>query len=336
VTGRIALRPLDDPGWWDGFVAGHADGTPFHLTGFLLPYARLFSLKPVLAQALLDDEPVGVVPLLVRRWGPVALVNHGLAFPYLDPLLPDGMSVADVLPAIRRHLRPWPVARYTVRSVRDQVVANGRGWRSLPGFPSAVLPVEASAQGDVTASFDKNQRKILRRAERDGVVTGPATRDEIAEHMTPWATLPYLRQGRAPGWPAGAHLALYDALAPSGVAEARAVRRNGEVLALIINLRLNGRLIHWEMGLSEAGRQIGASTLMAADGLRRARETGCTVFDLLGCPTPGIATFKRSLGAELQPRGVAQWTSSAIPTMPWAQQTIRRAVRALTPDHRQA
>jgi hypothetical protein len=329
VAGRIALRPLDDPAWWDAHVAGHPDGTAFHLTGFLLTYARLFDLRPELAVVELDDEPVGVVPLLVRRWGPAALVNHGLGFPYLGPLLPDGMSVADVLPAIRRHLRPWPVARYTVRSVREQVPVHGPGWSSFPGLDSAVLTIPDPAVGDVTASFDRTQRRFLRRAERDGIVIGPATRDEIAEHMTAWANAPFLRQGRAPGWPDGAHLAVHDALTPSGVVDARAVRQGDTVVAMTLNLRLGERLIGWEMGVSDAGRRLGGSTLLAADGLRRGAGMGCTVFDLLTCPTPGIAAFKRSLGADLQPRGVAQWTSPAVRTMPWAQQAARRAMRTL-------
>jgi hypothetical protein len=64
----------------------------------------------------------------------------------------------------------------------------------------------------------------------NGLTAGEATRQEIAECMTPWANKPLLRQGEPPRWPAGAHLAFYDRLAPTGVCTTTAVRRDGTLL----------------------------------------------------------------------------------------------------------
>jgi hypothetical protein len=72
------------------------------------------------------------------------------------------------------------------------------------------------------------------------------------------------------------------------------------------------RMVGWEMGLSDEGRAGGAAAVLATAVMRQARDAGADELDLLGAPTPGIADFKRSLGAELRPRGAALWSSPSL------------------------
>jgi hypothetical protein len=73
------------------------------------------------------------------------------------------------------------------------------------------------------------------------------------------------------------------------------------------------RLIGWDLGISEEGRAVGASPLLITAVMRCARDLGAAEFDMLGLPTPGIAHYKRSLGAEIRPSGAAHWSPPWLP-----------------------
>lgn len=307
--GPVTLRPASDLRSWDDRVSGHPDGTPFHLSSFLITAAGLLGLEIDLAVAERDDEVVGVVPLLTRRIGPFALVNHRLPFPYLGPLLSAGCSLDDVVVAVRRGLRPRRLVSFGAQAVRPFPRPRRRGWEVAAGRTTLVLPTGDKDDDELLAMISKSQRGTLRRAERAGLTAGTATRQEVAQHLGPWAALPFLRLGRAPRWPSGAHLGFYDALAPSGACRALAVRRGEELLAVSTDLVLGERLIGWEIGISESGRAAGAATVLEFAAMRLARDVGAVELDLLGAVTPGQAAFKRSFGAEVRPIGAARWAS---------------------------
>jgi hypothetical protein len=76
---------------------------------------------------------------------------------------------------------------------------------------------------------------------------------------------------------------------------------------------LGRRLIGWDLGISEEGRAAGASPLLMTAVMRCARDLGAAEFDMLSVPTPGIAQYKRSLGAEFRPSGAAHWSPPWLP-----------------------
>jgi hypothetical protein len=318
----LVLRPCSDPERWDRAVAEHPDGTPFHLTGFLQTVAERYGRRLHLTELEADGEPVGLVPLLVRSGGPFLLINHGLYISYLGPLLQPGIPPAEVVDAVRRFFRPRPVAHVGLKAIRPFDVPDAPGWTAFDDYMRAVVPVGRDDDALIEL-FSARQRSNLRRSSRAGLTVGPATREEIAESFTAWANEPFVRQGLPPRWPAGFHLAVHDRLATSGVAVSRAVRRDGELVALGTDLVLGNRLFGWEEATSAEGRKLGASAQLWLDCLRRARELGVAEIDLLGVPTPGLAAYKRGLGAEIVPCGVAEWIS---PTKS-AARTLKRAAR---------
>jgi CelD/BcsL family acetyltransferase involved in cellulose biosynthesis len=309
---------------WDLLVGGHPNGTPFHLSGFLTAVGGAYGLQVHLAVAEIDGEVVGAVPLLVRVREPFVLVNHRLPIPYLGPLLPPECGLDAVVPAVRRYLRPRQLLHLGVKSVAPLTPPRQPGWESMDGYVKAVIPVADRDDDALLGQFTSSQRTAVRRALRNGLETAAATRQEIADHLTDWANAPFIRQGLPPQWPAGLHLAVFDQLAAAGAALPTAVRRDGELVALALDLRTGENLIGWEMGMSPEGRAAGAASLICLAGLRRARELGCAGYDVLGAPNAGIADYKRSLGAEFQPCGVARWAS---PLLPWGKRLIGLAGR---------
>jgi hypothetical protein len=317
----LRLRTSTDDRAWDDFVTGHPEGTAFHLSRFLRTAAPLLGQRAHLAVAEADGEVVGVVPMLLRSVGPSLLVNYWPRFPYLGPLLRPGFSAEVVLAAAVRHLRPRPVLHVGLRSTTPFPVPDRSGW-TRDNYNSAIVQIGGRDDDALLALLTRTQRNTVRRAVQHGLVTGPATRLEISLHLGSWANGALARQGLPPRWPAGSHEKLYDALAPSGVCVATAVRRDDTPLAVSLDMRLGRRLIGWELGVAEEGRAVGASPLLITAVMRRARDLGAAEFDMLGAPTPGIAQHKRSLGAEICPSGAAHWSPAWLPS--------RRFVRRLS------
>jgi CelD/BcsL family acetyltransferase involved in cellulose biosynthesis len=323
-AGRLRLRPGTDERAWDAQVRAHPDGTAFHLAGFLRTAAPLLGCRLHLTVAEADGQVVGGVPLLVRSAGPGVLVNHAVPFPYLGPLLTPEFSPDAVGAAVRAYLRPRPVVHLGLQALSPQTLRGTRGWVHKDGWRSAVVPVAGQDDDALLARLSRQQRGKVRRALELGLEAGPATREEIAA-LTPWAAETLARQGLPPHWRAGAHVRLYDALSAAGTASATAVRREGKLLAVSLDAVLGDLMIGWEMGMDEEGRRAGASLVLHVANMRRARDSGAAEFDMLGTPTPGIAHYKRSLGAQLRPRGVAHWEPGWLPP----RRHLRRAAALL-------
>jgi hypothetical protein len=319
-SGRLALRPGADPQAWDQLVTAHPDATPFHLSTFLTTAGRLLGLDAHLAVAEVDGQVVGVVPLLVRSRGPFALVNHHLPFPYLGPLLRPECSLESVLDAVRRYLAPRTVLYLGLESVAPLSVPGRPGWQGDDTYTSAFARVAEDTDAQL-ALMASTRRRSVRRSLRENVVTGPATRQELADHLEAWVGETFARQGLAPRWPAGAMVAIHDALAPTGGSVIHAARRDGEVLSVTLDLLGAGRMIGWQIGTGAAGRALGAHGVLHLELARTARERGIAEIDLLGAPSESMASYKRSLGAEFRPRGSTRWSP---PLVPWARRVLRR------------
>jgi len=320
APGRLALRPSTDSDMWDQLVAKHPDATPFHRADLLATIGSVLDLQVHLTLAEIEGEIVGAVPMLVRARGPFLQVNSALPLPYIGPLLPPEFSLDEVLAAARAHLRPRVLVQFGLQSVSPFSVPDGLGWQYDDGYSSAISAVPDTDDEGLLGTFSKSQRAHARRSIRRGLVAGTATRQEVAEHLTSWANAPFLRQGRPPRWPDGAHLAAYDALPPE-VCPATAIRRDGEVLAVGLSLCFAGRMVGWEMGMSEEGRSAGAATLLHLAEMGLARDRGIGELDVLGAPSPGLEAYKRSLGAVFRPRGVGRWQAPLVGA-------LRRAGRA--------
>jgi Acetyltransferase (GNAT) domain len=308
----LRLSSSRDYRLWDDLVVRHHAGTAFHLSRFLRTAAPMLGQREHLTLAEADGEIVGVVPMLVRGVGPLLLVNCSAWFPYLGPLLPPDFSMDTVLAAVQRYFRPRQVLGLGIQSTDSIAVPHRRGW-TPHDVCSAILTVEDKSDDTLLGLLAPNQRRRLRRAAEEGIVASAATRREVVEHLQPLVNDTLARNSMRPSWPASSYVRFYDVLAPTGVCLATAVRKDGKVLAISLDMLLGRRLVAWEMGISSEGRVLGASPVLAAAVMRRARNLGATEFDMLGAPTPGIATYKRSLGAELRPRTAAHWTAPWLP-----------------------
>lgn len=309
----LRLRPSAGDHEWDALITGHPDATAFHLSAFLRAVGPLLGARPRLAVAEIAGEVVGAVPLLCRSIGPLVLVNHGLPFPYLGPLLRPGFEPASVIRAVRRYVRPQTVAHFRMQSVTPFTGNGPRGWQQRDTWTAAVVPTGGLDDDALAGLLSRSQRLKVKQALQKGLQAAPATRDDIAR-LTPWVTDTFTRQGLPPRWQPGSHLRLYDALTDTSACVATAVRRDGRLLAVSMDMYLGGRMIGWEMGMTDEGRSAGASIVLHAANMRRARDLGAEEFDMLGAPTPGIARYKRSLGADFRPRGYALWEPVWLPS----------------------
>src|SRR6478735_5119294 len=76
----LELVAASDAAAWDDVVLAADGATPFHSWVFLDGYAANAGLAFAPLLVLRDGVPVGGVPRLVRRLGPLRWVNAGLSF----------------------------------------------------------------------------------------------------------------------------------------------------------------------------------------------------------------------------------------------------------------
>jgi CelD/BcsL family acetyltransferase involved in cellulose biosynthesis len=297
------LHELTDERGYEAELSCCAGVTAFHRWFFLSALAEALGLRMHAFAVDAGGERLGVLPVLLRRRGPVSTANY-LPVPHVGPVLRaaalrDG-RVAEVLAAADRFL-----ARHRVVVTKwcfapgaglhpDQVA--GRGFE-VGNAASYVVPAGKSPAAYL-AALSAKQRAAIKRGEARGLRTGPATREEIANWFPRQVGAPYLRQGLAPDYSQAAATTLAERLADDPRLLWRAVRAGdgGQLLAVNACLVDAGRLWGWILA---AERVPGPSPQVAAywDAIRWSLDRGLAC-DFGGAPTAGIRDFKIAMGGE--------------------------------------
>lgn len=254
-------------------------------------------------------DRLGVVPLLVRRRGPVSTVNY-LPVPHVGPVLRGEALRAGRLPEVLRAVEPALLRERAVVTkwsfapgvaVRDSDLA-GRGF-AVSRQPNYLVPGTTSVE-DHLKSLTQKQRAAVRRGQTRGLLVGPSTADEITGWFPDRISAPYERQGVAPDYGQAAARELAARLAGHPRMLWRTVRDGERVLAVNACIVDGDRLWGW---LLAGDRVPGPSPHVAAywDAITwsLSRGLGC---DFGGAPTSGIRDFKVAMGGTLESCTVAE------------------------------
>ncbi|MFN3597611.1 MAG: GNAT family N-acetyltransferase [Rubricoccaceae bacterium] len=260
-----------------------------------------------LEAALLSVQPAGAAPNAPWEAGMVAFERRRGPFRVLalPPLVPTTGPLVRTLPAEAAvHARHTPLDALAAHlcTAYDQAtlapapaLTDGRAF-AWAGFALGVrytylLTVQP---GESATAWSESARRLLaRHAAAYTVREAP----EAAAVLWALAERSYARQGARLGLDPARTQALVAALAAAGDARLFVAERDGtpEAAALV---PVCGR--HASYGLS--GSTPGpAMTVLFAGVLPHLAARGIEVFDLNGANVPGIAEFKRRLGAQLVP-----------------------------------
>jgi hypothetical protein len=183
--------------------------------------------------------------------------------------------------------------------------------QTSPGYEALldrtfVVVVADRGDEELLAGMASSRRAQVRRAERAGVRYRDATRREVTEVLPALFGRPFERQGLPAPYSAECFRLAWERFADDPDVLLQTAELDGEPIAVQIALAGADRGLGWVMCRVDAPIASDAFVAMIWHTLAWARDRGCRQFDLVGAPTEGIATFKRTLGARQEHYTVLQ------------------------------
>jgi hypothetical protein len=309
----MALDELSDEHAYEAELAHCVGVTGFHRWFFLSALADALGLRlrafAVSAGGNGGGGRLGVVPLLLRRRGPVSTVND-LPVPHIGPVLTGAALRARRLPEVLGALEPVllreraVVAKWSFAPGVAVTEADLRAGGFELSRPANYLVPGSTSVEDYLKGLAPKQRAAIRRCDARGLRAGPSSLDEITRWFPGRVSGPYQRQGVAPDYSRAAARALAARLAADPRMLWRSVRDDERVLAVNACIVDGDRLWGWML----AGDPVpGPSPHVAAywDAITWSRDRGLGC-DFGGAPTSGIRDFKIAMGGELETCSVAE------------------------------
>jgi GNAT acetyltransferase-like protein len=309
----MALDELSDEQAYEAELAHCVGVTGFHRWFFVSALAEALGLRlrafAVSAGGNGGGGRLGVVPLLLRRRGPVSTVNY-LPVPHIGPVVTGDALRAGRLPEVLRAMEPV--------LLRERAVVTK--WSFAPGVavpeadlraggfevsrPANYLVPGSTSVEDYLKGLAPKQRAAIRRGDARGLRAGPSSLDEITRWFPGRVSAPYQRQGVAPDYRPAQARALAARLAADPRMLWRSVRDDERVLAVNACIVDGDRLWGWML---VGDRVPGPSPHVAAywDAITWSRDRGLGC-DFGGAPTSGIGDFKIAMGGELETSSVAE------------------------------
>lgn len=293
----LALRPADladtaERARIDGFVRAHPQGSPFHLPAWSVAVARGCGQRShTLLAERADGSIAGLLPMTEVR-SPLfgrALVSNGFAVgggilaadeAAIQPLGDAAWALAERLGCPTLELRAGPVP--------------GPGWTiddtSHLGF---VRPLAASDEAELAAIPRKHRAEVRKALERDLTVTIGSGAADAAAHYRVFAES--VRNLGTPVFPRRLFTEVLREFA--GAADVLTVHADGEPVASVLSLYMNGTVYPYWGGGSHAARTLRANERMYFALMAHARAQGCTQFDFGRSKVgTGPAAYKKNWG----------------------------------------
>jgi hypothetical protein len=330
----LRLRELTEERAYEAELAECVGVTGYHRWFFLTTFAAALGLRMRAFSVESDAGPLGVIPLLFRRRGPVSTVNY-LPVSQIGPVLRGEALRRGQADEMLRTVEPVLRAERAVvtRWAFSQGLDPGASSLAARGFEvshqeSFVVPGTISV-ADYLKRLAPKQRAAVRRGALRGLTVEPSTRDEITRFFParlssgprPGGPRPGGQRpgGQRPGgqWPSGqryrgapgyslaAARVLAERLADDPRMYWRSVRAaDGRTLAVNASIVDTDRLWGWLL----VGEPVpGPSPHVAAywDAVQWSLGRGLAC-DFGGVPSSGIRDFKVAMGGEAELSAVAE------------------------------
>ena len=294
LTRPVAIRAIDladrdDLARIDAYVAGHADGTPFHLPAWTIAVAKgcRQTARYLIAERA-DLSIAGVLPLTLVR-SPLfgtALVSAGFGV--------DGGVLADdaaTARALADTAWTWGVQQgatsFELRGGQTPSDAFHTNTETYLGFVRD-LADDDDAQ---LIAIPRKQRAEVRKSFDKGLTI--AVDDDRAAHYAVYAES--VRNLGTPVFPNSLFAAVLDAFGDR--ADILTVRHEGRAVASVLSLYWRGTVYPYWGGGTDAARGLRANDAMYYALMNHARGRGCARFDFGRSKAgTGAAAFKRNWG----------------------------------------
>ena len=248
------------------------------------------------------SDRLGVVPLLLKRSGPVSLVNF-LPVGGIGPMPTGEAFRAGRVPELLRGIEPV--------LLRNRAVA--ARWAFAPGLPlkpedlevrnfetfeweNFVLPADKS-KDDVWKSMSTGRRQSVRQTEKKGVTVSDSLPEEISDWFPGQMTATYDRDDSVRGYTAEVINALTSRLADHPRMLWRTAKgEDGTLYGMTASIVGEDRLWGWQI-VGPPVKSMSPHTLLHWDSITWSRERDLA-YDMGGVPSEGVRVIKHSLAGE--------------------------------------
>ncbi|NAZ86274.1 GNAT family N-acetyltransferase [Kineococcus indalonis] len=312
-TGEVVLTVCGSAAQWDGLLAEVEGSTAFHTWDWLHLQAGAHGWRFAPLVATVDDEPVGVVPLLMTRRGPVSMEAQ-VPFPYVGPVVP-----AEHLTGVFRAVDAW-ARRQRVAFTRLEfapgvrhaaTAARGAGW----SIHEDVTQVVDLSHGSVEAFWSSTRssvRRSLRTAQRRGAVVRASTREEVATWLPAFFEEAYGARGLPSPYAPDVGERVWERYGRRPDVCMLSVSFDGDPGGLSIAFGHGGTLYSWAGGGFREHRQDQAGTALYVHEILWALQNGYQRLDEVGSVDEGVTRFKQAFGAHPEPYAVVTTSHSAL------------------------
>jgi FemAB-related protein (PEP-CTERM system-associated) len=308
----------------DAFVAGHAEGTPFHRPAWLNAVARGTGNRALALIAERNGEICAYLPLNEVH-SPIfgrLLASSGFAVGG-GVLASDGADTEALFAATEelalRRSTPGIELRGGILPTRRP------GWtiktESHCGF---VNPLAGDDEAQLLSIPRKQRAEVRKGLEKPLTVEVGRGEADRAAHYTVYAES--VRNLGTPVFPR----TLFDAVLEcfGEQADILTVRHQGDPVASVLSLYHRSAVMPYWGGGTRAARWLRANDRMYYELMLHARHRGCTHFDFGRSKTAsGAYHFKRNWGFEPEPLSYAAWTAPGIDPRDADPTSARHALR---------
>ena len=298
---------LDDEQAYEAEVSQCVGVSGYHHWFFLRALADALNYEFRAFAVDSGGQRIGVVPLLLKRRGPVSTVNFvpiGCIGPVIRGEALRAGKLNDLLRGAGSVLRPRTVAANWSFSPGLKVSASdlAKSGFAVSEWDNYVIPGTKSVD-DLLKSMSRSRRQSinrhLRRGEERGVSVAEASPEEVVRLLPEQVAAVYERQGRAPLYSLDEARALAERLASHPRMLWRTVKGpDGEVVGVTACVIGVDRLWGWLItGAPVNG--VSVQILSYWDLIKWSLDRGMAL-DLGGAPNDGILELKTSLGADVE------------------------------------
>jgi hypothetical protein len=333
----ISVKLIEDQALWDRFVEASPDGTVFHRWELLHIVERHSGYRLLPYGVYRGNELMTLFPLFHRKdpfFSSVFAPPPQTCVPYLGPLMSGPSSRAKpstresyLHTAVRevdaeiRKLAPnyvylqLPPGHYDIRPYKWQ------DYREVTNF--TYLIDISRPQEQILASFDQNARRFIRDAGGLGLEvrrsfdTGTFCDVMRKRYAEMGLTFPLL----SPGY-------LKDLLEafPAEI-QMYFLCRGDEIVSLIVVSLCQGRMIYW-IGNARTGSNINGNEYLIWELIKKAKEEGCTGFEIQGAGDQRLWKFKSKFNPQLEVCYALCQKDRRGHVAEWAYRHIKRKVLA--------
>jgi CelD/BcsL family acetyltransferase involved in cellulose biosynthesis len=296
---------LDDPQWAE-FVAGCAAAGPFHHPAWSTVLADCYRFRPFgLARVGADGAITAGVPVIELRspLGP----RRWVSLPFSDdcaPLVAPGHDIAAAVGELGAARLAHGISSFEVHHpLKVEGAHCGR-----PAFRHTLC---ANRDPDaIFASFHANNRRNIRKAERNNVTVGWANDPDELLRVFYGLHLRTRRRLGVPIQPRRMFSLLWDHMVQHGLASVAVARTGTTPIAAAVFLHWNGTFVYKYGASDEGSWALRPNNALLWFAIRSAAERGYDTFDfgLTDTTDDGLLTFKRTFGGDERPASSAVFT----------------------------